>query len=75
MKFEIHKVEKREDKKFKKYFEVLLLVFTLTLITVILALSRINEKIDAENDISKDYVSVFKESELYEILFSSINEQ
>ena len=62
--------QKREEKKIKKYFEVLLLVFTLTAITVILSLSQLDHKLKEEKNNTEDYVSVFKETELYEILFS-----
>lgn len=70
MKISFSQVVKKEEKRIKKYFEALLLVFTLTAITVILALSQLDNKIEEEKVNSEDYVSVFKESELHEILFS-----
>lgn len=70
MKISFSQVIKKEEKRIKKYFEVLLLVFTLTAITVILALSQIDEKIEYKDANTEDYVSVFKESELHEMLFS-----
>ncbi|MBO5356805.1 MAG: hypothetical protein J6A53_06720 [Clostridia bacterium] len=70
MKISISSTLIREDKKIKNYFEILLLVFTLTAITVILSLSQMDEKINDEKPNTEDYVSVFKESELHEILFS-----
>lgn len=74
MKIAFYQKTKKEEKGIKKYFEILLLVFTLTIITVILALSHFEEKAMDENINTEDYVSVFKESELYEILFKSIEE-
>ncbi len=71
MKIAIYQKVKKEEKTIKKYFEILLLVFTLTAITVILALSQIDEKIEEEKVNTEGYVSVFKESDLYEMLFSS----
>lgn len=70
MKISFNLLSKKEEKSFKKYFEVLLLVFTLTAITVILALSQLDSKIDEEKSNTEDYVSVFKESQLHEILFA-----
>lgn len=70
MKISFNSLSKKEEKNLKKYFEVLLLVFTLTAITVILALSQLDSKIDEEKTNTEDYVSVFKESQLHEILFA-----
>ena len=69
MKIAFYQKTKKEEKSIKKYFEVLLLVFTLTVFTVILALSDLDRKIEEDNINTEDYVSVFKESELYDIIF------
>ena len=70
MKITYNTTIKKEEKNFKKYFEILLLVFTLTIISVILALSQLDSKIEEEKANKEDYVSVFEESKLHEILFS-----
>ena len=71
MKIAFYQKVQKEEKRIKKYFEVLLLVFTLASIAVILALSDLDKKIEKEASNTEDYVSVFKESELHEILFES----
>ncbi len=68
MKTIIHEKSKGEEGKFKKALEVLMLVFSLTMITVILALSELKENESKNSSYSEEYVSVFKESEFYEIL-------
>jgi len=74
MKISFYQREKKEEKSIKKYLEVLILVFTLTVITVILALTNFDSKAREENINTEDYVSVFKESELYDILFENREE-
>lgn len=74
MKILFYQREKKEDKSIKKYLEVLILVFTLTVITVILALTNFDSRAREENINTEDYVSVFKESELYDILFENREE-
>lgn len=74
MKISFYQREKKEEKSIKKYFEVLILVFTLTVITVILALSNLDNSAREENINTEDYVSVFKESEIYDILFENREE-
>ena len=74
MKTLFYQREKKEDKSIKKYLEVLILVFTLTVITVILALTNFDSRAREENINTEDYVSVFKESELYDILFENREE-
>lgn len=63
------------ENKLKKYFEIMLLVFTLTSLTIILSLSWMNNEIEAKKENTEDYVAVFKESELHEILFKQSEEQ
>ena len=75
MKTRIYQKVKKEEKSIKKYFEILLLVFTLTSITVILALSNFESRAKEEYINTEDYVSVFKESELYEFIFQSSEEE
>jgi len=60
---------KKEEGIIKKCFEILLLAFTLTVIATLLALSRMDSKIEEAKENSKDYVAVFKESELHKVLF------
>ena len=74
MKISFYQREKKEEKSIKKYLEVLILVFTLTVITVILALTNFDSRAREENINTEDYVSVFKESELYDILFENREE-
>lgn len=74
MKISFYQREKKEEKSIKKYLEVLILVFTLTVITVILALTNFDSRAREENINTEDYVSVFKESELYDILFKNREE-
>ena len=69
MKTTFYQKTKKEEKRIEKYFEILLLMFTLTAITVILVLSNLDEKVKEESINTEEYVSVFKESELHEILF------
>ncbi len=74
MKTVLYQKEKKEEGNIKKYFDVILLVFTLTIITVILILSKLDEISEEQMKNSTDYVSVFKESELYNVLFPEENE-
>lgn len=60
---------KKEDGGIKSCFEILLLAFALAAIATLLALSRLDSKIEEEKENSKDYVAVFKESELHKVLF------
>ena len=57
-----------EDKKAKDYFKILLNVFSVTVFIMSIFILGIDKKI-IKNENSVDYVSVFKESDLYEILF------
>ncbi len=59
---------KTDDKKLKTYFKTLLTVFSVTVLIALIFISKADEKF-IKNKNSKDYVSVFKESDLYEILF------
>lgn len=60
-----------EDKKIKKYFQILLLLFVLTTFSIILYMSNIKEENKSTNINTQDYVSVFNETELKKILFYS----
>ena len=62
---------RNEDKRIKKYFQILLLVFILTSFSIILYMSNIKEEKESININSQDYVSVFNETELKKILFYS----
>jgi hypothetical protein len=68
MKTQITEKRKEKTDKLKIHFEILSLVFVLTLITVIMILSSYDNVARENEELSKEYVEVFKESELYEIL-------
>lgn len=71
MKIEICQREKKDENKLRKYFEMLILVFVLTVGTLIFTFNKINEISEKQKDQWADYVSVFKESELHGVLFPS----
>lgn len=68
MKTQITEKRKEKTDKLKLHFEILSLVFVLTLITVIMILSSYDNVAKENEELSKGYVEVFKESELHEIL-------
>ena len=65
--------EQKEEKRIKKYFQILLLIFTVTFLTVTLTIDKITEGIERKNLNSQDYVSVFNETDFKKTLFYSHN--
>lgn len=68
MKISINDKRVEKDNKFEKYFDTLVLVFTLVALTLLLAFSDIKNFNNEEQMYSEEYVSAFKESPMYEIL-------
>ena len=60
-----------EEKRIKKYFQILLLVFTVTLFTFVLSINEVIKENEIENSNPQDYVSVFNETNLKKVLFYS----
>ena len=63
------KAPKCDGNKLKFYFKSLLITFSVTAVLSFLLISNIDKNINKKQNLN-DYVSVFKESDLYEILFT-----
>ncbi|MBQ4511283.1 MAG: hypothetical protein II984_11210 [Clostridia bacterium] len=63
------KAPKCDGNKLKFYFKSLLITFSVTAVLSFLLISNIDKNMNKKQNLN-DYVSVFKESDLYEILFT-----
>ena len=66
--------KENEDKKLKKCFQLLALIFTISLLTLGVFFSRLDKIIDEKTEEKQDYVYVFKESKLHQIIFNESTE-
>ena len=66
--------KENEDKKLKKCFQLLTLIFTISLLTLGVFFSRLDKIIDEKTEEKQDYVYVFKESKLHQIIFNESTE-
>ena len=58
------KIKKENKIEMKKYFQILLLVFTVTVLTLILSFGEIIKKVESKQKDCSEYVSVFIENNL-----------
>ena len=66
--------KENEDKKLKKCFQLLTLIFTISLLTLGVFFSWLDKIIDEKTEEKQDYVYVFKESKLHQIIFNESTE-
>ena len=64
-----------EDKKFNFYLKTLIIVFILSTLFLTHLYSNVSKIIYEKTDNIEDYVSVFKESNAYDLLFSSLENE
>ena len=64
-----------EDKKFNFYLKSLIIVFILSTLFLTHLYSNVSKIIYEKTDNIEDYVSVFKESNAYDLLFSSLENE
>ena len=72
--FCFYKANNKENKiesRIKAYFQILLLVFTITALTIILSADKLIQNIENETQNSNDYVSAFVENTVDKILNNS----
>ena len=67
----ITKNSKENKIEIKKYFQILLLVFTITVLTIVLSADKIIKEVEANKENFNEYVSVFLENDLENLLFDS----
>ena len=65
------KKSKENKIEIKKYFQILLLVFTITVLTIALSADKIIKEVEANKENLNEYVSVFLENDLEKLLFDS----
>ena len=63
-----------EDKKLKKCFQLLTLIFTISLLTLAVFFTKLDEAIENKTEEKENYASVFKESKLHQIIFCESTE-
>lgn len=62
----------KENKiEIKKYFQILLLVFTITVLTIVLSADKIIKEVEANKENFNEYANVFLENDLEKLLFDS----
>ena len=70
-KFSKSNKENKIESRIKAYFQILLLVFTITALTIILSADKLIQNIENKTQISNDYVSAFVENTVDKILNNS----
>lgn len=65
------KKSKENKIEIKKCFQILLLVFTITVLTIALSADKIIKEVEANKENLNEYVSVFLENDLEKLLFDS----
>ena len=61
---------KNEEVRINYYVKLLILVAIISIVSASFFIFKLDSKLSSESIISADYVSVFKESELHEMLFN-----
>ena len=67
----ITKNSKENKIEIKKYFQILLLVFTITVLTIVLSADKIIKEVEANKENFNEYANVFLENDLEKLLFDS----
>ena len=67
--------KQNENKKFNFYLKTLIIVFILSTLFLTHFYSYVSKIIYEKTDNIEDYVSVFKESNAYDLLFSSLENE